>query len=169
MNLYLKKQWWKIALAALGPIVISQIFFFLPMRAALREVDVKPDLQALQQNPNDVAAHRKVAKKYMNRREYDLAVQHYKEVIRLAPSQNKSRFKLALCLARMGKRDEATSEMEKAVQINDEGGFLARQYLPRLRNQPDSLVDRAWLKGKPFEPHEGRKQTRPNSAMKGNP
>lgn len=120
---------------------------------------------ALKKNPNDAAAHRGIGHYDQMTRDYDKALFHFQEALRLEPDNNENQFNLAIVLARMGRDDEAIAIMKKAAEGGGIAGDGARKLLPKMQTKIHAMADKKWLAGDRTLLSKG-KQIRPNSDMK---
>jgi tetratricopeptide (TPR) repeat protein len=104
---------------------------------------------------NNVPAHYSLALAYGKQGKYDLAIQHLRTVLQIAPNITDGHYHLALCLMSSGKLEEAVAEYQAALQVNPASPLArnnlavtlltlgkldeaAAQFAELARRQPDS-------------------------------
>jgi hypothetical protein len=125
--------------------------------AIIRKLEDRPDeaaallRQALEKDPTLAAAHRELAALLVMKREWEPAIYHLKEAIRLQPADIAARLPLAIALMQVGRMDEARARCAEALRRLDEAGEEA----PRLRKDLQNLMRQI-----PAPPPERRTSTR---------
>lgn len=95
---------------------------------------------ALLSNPNDAVAHEGLALSYMRggtdaQRNWPEATKHFREVVRIDPTNVGAQMMLSVCLRKTGQKAEAIGILKKFV--NDKTyGAAARKALAKLQQSP---------------------------------
>jgi len=69
------------------------------------------------------------------RNDYAAAGRYYERILEIDPNQPDAHYNLAICLARIGRRERATEHLREALRLQP-GHAAARQSLARLMAEP---------------------------------
>lgn len=121
----------------------------------LEPADAQRAEALLQRDPKDARPHRSLGIYYRYKsRDLAKSLLHWREAVRLEPSNNQTKWELGITLMLAGQRDEAMRTFEQMASTKVEGSGLARKFA-----EEDVELGRKWLEKMRAKPSLGLPRT----------
>ena len=152
---------WEEAIAALNRAISfdpqSDYLQLVLAKAYLHRQQPKQAIAALEillaRDPKSVDGHELLGDVLSHQQNYTLAIDHFRHALQLKPENEALQLRLAMALARLDRKGEATSVLETLLEQHPEAGLaqlaLARIYLENQQLEKASAIYQQLLKQQP--------------------